>query len=67
MKTLSLFGLLTLLSLFVSSQEMKFDFDSGVAKILENISEPVFPEHVFEVSETDLTAGNWNEFINKKN
>ncbi|SHF32139.1 Glycosyl hydrolases family 28 [Mariniphaga anaerophila] len=42
------------------------DFYEGVTRILENISEPVFEERIFEVKEADLNEGNWNDFINKK-
>lgn len=66
MKMLLLFCLIAFLNLFAFPQENEFDFQAGVAAILENISAPVFPDRVFEISEADLTSGNWNEYINEK-
>jgi polygalacturonase len=67
MKTLFLFAFITLFVLVGFSQEQnKIGFDAGVSEILENISEPVFPERIFQISAADLTAGDWNDFVNEK-
>jgi polygalacturonase len=67
MKTLFLIAFITLFALAGFSQEQnETGFNTGVSKILENISEPVFSERIFEMSEADLTAGDWNDFINEK-
>jgi polygalacturonase len=67
MKILVLSTLLSISCIAAFSQQTdKKKEPSGALQILENISEPHFPEKTYEIHPDDLKKADWNDFINQK-